>query len=103
MGISPLFSNIHHDTTYANKLFQYMSLGLPVLCSDVEAQKNLLSTYKVGLVFESESSKDLTKKLFKLYLDKDLTKEISKNCINAIENHLNNDLISENLVKYYAK
>ena len=35
--------------------------------------------------------------------DKDLTKEISKNCINAIENHLNNDLISENLVKYYAK
>ena len=103
LGISPLISNIHHDTTYANKLFQYMSLGLPVLCSDVEAQKDLLSIYKVGLVFESENSNDLTKKLFKLYLDKDLTKEISKNCINAIENHLNNDLISENLVKYYAK
>ena len=25
VGISPLYSNLHHDTTYANKLFQYMS------------------------------------------------------------------------------
>ena len=25
LGISPLHRNIHHDTTYANKLFQYIS------------------------------------------------------------------------------
>ena len=68
LGVSPLHKNIHHDTTYANKIFQYMSLGCPILCSDVKAQVLLLDTYKVGLVFEAENSSDLIKKLntFKL-------------------------------------
>ncbi|MGY8945619.1 MAG: glycosyltransferase [Flavobacteriales bacterium] len=103
IGISPLHSNLHHDTTYANKLFQYMSLGCPVICSDVMAQKILLDRYDVGLVFESENSLDLIEKLIKLYLNKDLRIELSKNCIHAIENHLNNDIISKSLVKHYDK
>lgn len=101
LGISPLHSNLHHDTTYANKLFQYMSLGCPVLCSDVKAQKALLETYNVGLLFRAENSSDLTEKLFKLYLNSRLRKKMSENCINAIENHLNNEIISKKLVKYY--
>lgn len=101
LGISPLISNLHHDTTHANKLFQYMSLGCPVICSDVKAQEALLKTYDVGLLFRAEDSSDLTKKLFKLYLNSSLRKQMSKNCINAIQNHLNNDVISKDLVKYY--
>jgi glycosyltransferase involved in cell wall biosynthesis len=103
IGISPLHSNLHHDTTYANKLFQYMSLGCPVICSDVKAQKALLESYDVGLLFESENSLDLIEKLLKLYLDEDLRMKLSENCIHAIENHLNNDVISKSLVKYYDK
>tara|TARA_B100000953_G_scaffold50132_2_gene38564 strand:- start:24844 stop:26025 length:1182 start_codon:yes stop_codon:yes gene_type:complete len=101
LGISPLHSNLHHDTTYANKLFQYMSLGCPVLCSDVKAQKALLETYNVGLLFKAEDSSDLTEKLFKLYLNSGLRNKMSENCINAIQNHLNNDIISKDLVKCY--
>jgi glycosyltransferase involved in cell wall biosynthesis len=78
-----------------------MSLGCPVLCSDVKAQKALLETYNVGLLFRAENSSDLTEKLFKLYLNSRLRKKMSKNCINAIENHLNNEIISKKLVKYY--
>ena len=101
LGISPLHSNLHHDTTYANKLFQYMSLGCPILCSDVKAQKALLNAFNVGLLFRSEDSSDLTEKLLKLYLNLDLRNQMSENCINAIQNHLNNDIISKDLVKYY--
>ena len=101
LGISPLHSNLHHDTTYANKLFQYMSLGCPILCSDVNAQKSLLDAYNVGLLFRSEDSSDLTEKLLKLYLNLSLRNQMSENCINAIQNHLNNDIISKDLVKYY--
>ena len=42
IGISPLESNIHHDTTYANKIFQYMSFGCPMICSNVVAQKEII-------------------------------------------------------------
>jgi len=101
LGLSPLNNNLHHQTTYANKLFQYMSLGCPVICSNVEAQKVLLETYNVGLLFKTENSKDLVKQIVKLYSDKGLRKIMSKNCINAIQNHLNNDIISKSLVNYY--
>ena len=101
IGISPLLSNLHHDTTHANKLFQYMSLGCPVICSDVKAQKALLDIYNVGLLFKAGDSSDLIEKLFKLYLNSSLRNQMSKNCINAIQNHLNNDIISKDLVKYY--
>jgi len=40
--ISPLHRNQHHDTTYANKIFQYMSFAKPVLVSNATAQKNLI-------------------------------------------------------------
>jgi glycosyltransferase involved in cell wall biosynthesis len=101
VGVSPLHSNAHHDTTYANKLFQYMSFGLPILCSTVKAQKILLKKYKIGLLFEPENSDDLTKNLLKLYFDKDLNKKFSENCFSAIKNHLNNDLISRELISIY--
>ena len=101
IGLSPLHNNLHHQTTFANKLFQYMSLGCPVICSNVEAQKILLETYNIGLLFETENSNDLVKKILKLYLDQDLRKIMSKNCIDAIQNHLNNDIISKSLVNHY--
>ena len=40
--ISPLLRNLHHDTTYANKIFQYMALAKPLLVSDATAQKNII-------------------------------------------------------------
>ena len=75
-----------------------MSLGCPIICSDVKAQKTLLRTYNVGLLFRAS---DFTEKLFKLYLNSSLRNQLSKNCIDAIQNHLNNDIISKDLVKYY--
>jgi glycosyltransferase involved in cell wall biosynthesis len=78
-----------------------MSLGCPILCSDVEAQKSLLNTHKVGLLFKAGDYEDLIKIFFKLYLNKDLRNKLSANCIDAIKNHLNNDIISKNLVNYY--
>ena len=64
IGVSPLESNIHHDTTYANKIFQYLSLGCPVLCSDVVTQLDLINKYKFGLSFKSGDSEDFLKKIF---------------------------------------
>jgi glycosyltransferase involved in cell wall biosynthesis len=103
LGVSPLHKNIHHDTTYANKIFQYMSLGCPILCSDVKAQVLLLDTYKVGLLFESENVSDFKNKILKLFNDSNLVLQFSDNCINSINNHLNNDIISKDLVNYYEK
>ncbi|HIF85006.1 MAG TPA: glycosyltransferase family 1 protein [Flavobacteriaceae bacterium] len=101
LGISPLHSNIHHDTTYANKVFQYMSFGCPLVCSDVNAQKELVENFEVGVLFKSRDSSDFKIKVKNLYKNNELRLKMKRNCLQAIENHLNSDLISKNLVKYY--
>lgn len=50
VGLCPLHRNEHHDTTYANKLFQYMAYGLALLVSDCSAQANLVVEEKCGSV-----------------------------------------------------
>ncbi len=103
IGVSPLESNLHHDTTYANKIFQYLSLGCPVLCSDVVAQRDLINKYKFGLIFKSGDSDDFLNKVMEMYRDKILLLELKKNAKNAIVNSLNNSLVSKNMVRIYEK
>ena len=67
--ISPLLRNLHHDTTYANKIFQYMALAKPLLVSDVAAQKNIVAEAGCGLVHEAGNAADFERNILTLYHD----------------------------------
>ena len=100
LGLSPLHRNIHHDTTYANKIFQYISFGCPVVSSDVIAQSELVKKHNIGVVFEDRNVMDLTKKIIQLYNEKDLFEKLRANCIDSIKK-LNNSVISNQLISIY--
>ena len=100
LGISPLHKNIHHDTTYANKVFQYISFGCPVISSDVIAQAELIKKYKVGLIFKDRDELDFAKKVISMYDEKDLYDKLKMNCKKAIHK-LNNSVISKQLISIY--
>ena len=100
LGLSPLHRNIHHDTTYANKIFQYISFGCPVVSSDVIAQSELVKKYNIGVVFEDRNVMDLTKKIIQLFNEKDLFEKFRANCIESIKK-LNNSVISNQLISIY--
>jgi glycosyltransferase involved in cell wall biosynthesis len=100
--ISPLHRNIHHDTTYANKIFQYMSLGVPVLVSDCVAQKNVVEKAHAGLVHEAENEKDFAKKVFYLFHNPDEAKKMGENGKNFIQTVFNQDITSGDLVNLYS-
>ena len=100
LGLSPLHRNIHHDTTYANKIFQYISFGCPVVSSDVIAQSELVKKYNIGVVFEDRNVMDLTKKIIQLYNEKDLFEKFRANCTESIKK-LNNSVISNQLISIY--
>jgi glycosyltransferase involved in cell wall biosynthesis len=59
IGICPAPSGEHLDTTISNKMFEYMMLGLPVLCSDVKPQKRLMEQTGAGLLFRAGSADDM--------------------------------------------
>ena len=101
IGISPLDKNKHHDTTYANKIFQYMSFAKPVLVSDATAQKQLVLKTKSGLVHQEKDVSDFTKKILELYNDQDLRKELGENGKKFIEEEFVWEKVSQNLVDIY--
>lgn len=101
LGISPLFRNKHHDTTYANKLFQYMSFAIPVLVSDATAQKNLVLKTNCGLLHKEKNAIDFAEKVVELYNDPDLQKEMGENGKRFIENEFCWEKVSDNLVEMY--
>lgn len=78
IGLCPLNRNIHHDTTLANKIFQYMAFGKPVIVSDCTAQAELVEGGNCGLVFQAGNEFDFRDKCLTLYKDAKSRNEMGK-------------------------
>ena len=74
--ISPLHKNPHHDTTLANKLFQYMGFERPLLLSDVLAQADIIRRSGAGMTHKAGDHEDFADKCLRLYRDEDLRKQM---------------------------
>ncbi|MDY0781164.1 glycosyltransferase family 4 protein [Tenacibaculum sp. IB213877] len=99
--ISPLYRNIQHDVAYANKLFQYMSFGKPLLVSNATAQKNLIERINSGLVHEEKNVDDFINKVITLYKDISLRNELGKNGEQFVKNEFTWDKTSKELIDLY--
>ncbi|MTI40902.1 glycosyltransferase family 4 protein [Fulvivirga lutimaris] len=100
--LSPLKRNTHHDTTFANKLFQYMAMGKPVVVSNSTTQANVVNSENCGLVFEAEDEKELADQVIKLYEDKELSKQLGANGKKAVKERWNWDITSKDLINMYS-
>lgn len=101
--ISPLHRNQHHDTTYANKIFQYMSFAKPVLVSNATAQKNLIEKNNSGLVHIEKDAEDFSEKVVQLFGDESLQKRLGKNGKRFIEEEFCWEKTSEKLIQLYEE
>lgn len=101
IGICPLHRNLHHDTTYANKIFQFLAFGKPVIVSNAIAQAKLIDEHNCGLVFTERNSKELAERVVEIYGDKKLYNTLSVNGKVAVEEKLNWEKISIGMIKLY--
>ncbi len=101
VGICPIHKNIHHDTTYANKIFQSLAFGKPIVVSDCKAQENIVRKYTFGLVFKDRDVRDFADKVLMLYQDKNLYHTLSRNGKTAITERLNWDNNTDVLKNLY--
>lgn len=99
--ISPLDRNIQHDVAYANKLFQYMSFGKPLLVSNATAQKNLVERTKSGLVHSEKNADEFADKVLQLYQNNELAAILGKNGKRFVEEEFCWEKVSGNLIKLY--
>jgi len=99
--ISPLYRSIQHDVAYANKIFQYMSFGKPILVSNAIAQKEIVERVHSGLVHQEKNKDDFSSKVLELYQNKEKAEELGKKGKQFIENEFSWEVTSQALVKLY--
>ena len=99
--ISPLYRNIQHDVAYANKIFQYMSFGKPILVSNATAQKEIVERINSGLVHQEKNKDDFSSKVLELYQNEEKAEELGNNGKQFIENEFSWEVTSQALVKLY--
>ena len=65
-------------------LLMAMSYGLPVIASDLKANKEVIDDDQ-GLLFQTENPIDLKEKIMTLYNNPDLSERLSKTALNTIK------------------
>jgi glycosyltransferase involved in cell wall biosynthesis len=101
IGLCPFLRNIHHDTTYANKMFQYMALGKPVIVSNCTAQANFVLKEACGLVFEAGNSMELSNQILKL-TDQSEYDHFSNNARTCVYDKYNWETTGSRLIELYS-
>lgn len=81
-------------------LLMSMSFQLPVIASDLEANKEIVVHKKNGILFESESVESLNKAINHVIDDKPLMENISRNALETIKHEYSWDTIAENYIQF---
>jgi len=89
VGLSPLVRNVHHDTTHANKLFQFMHGALPLVVSDCPAQANLVTTTNTGLVHRGGDVDSLVEVILTLAQNPSMAREMGERGQAAVKARFN--------------
>lgn len=88
IGIIPHFSCGLWDNTIPNKLFDYMCMAKPVLCSDTKPVKRIVEQERCGLVYKDTDPEDFARKALEM-LAPDVRGAMAKNGLNAVARRYN--------------
>jgi len=89
------------DNSSPNKLFQYMYFNKPLISSNCKSLEKLILEENCGLIFKDRDSKDLAKKIIKLYSNSDLRKQLGENGHNSVVSKYNWEATSGALRQIY--
>lgn len=90
-GIMRFDSDYYKDyPTLPNKIFEYMALGLLVICSKKnQIQAKIVDENNCGVIINNESPDELAQALMYLYDNENTCQEMCNNSLKAIKNHYN--------------
>lgn len=85
----PHLKTPHTDNTSANKLFQYMYYGKPIVSSNCLAIERVIQDAKCGEIFESGNASDMVEKVIKIFNNPALAASYGENAKIAVEKKYN--------------
>ena len=97
--LAPFHKNPQHESGVANKIYDYMLGGKPIVASNCKPQQELIEKHNCGLIFEN--SEEFHDQLIRLLNDKSLREEMGRNGRKAILEEYHTEIVKENLTLLY--
>lgn len=103
LGLLPFHACPHIDSTLANKLFEFMALGLPVVVSDVPPMRRVLEETGAGVLFRSGDPDDLARAIRAMASDPKAAREHGEAGARAVRSHYHWGVDEERLLRAFAR
>jgi glycosyltransferase involved in cell wall biosynthesis len=78
-------TNLNYKFSLPNKLFDFMSAGIPVIASDLNEVKNIVLEYKCGIIIPSVTSEEISRAIREIRDNRNLLSELKINSVIASE------------------
>lgn len=102
-GIVTFLPEPNHINARPNKMFEYMSASLPVICSNFPEWQKIIEENKCGISVDPENPKELSDAIKNITKNDVLVKKMGENGRNAILNKYNWSIEEEKLFSLYKK
>lgn len=86
----------------ATKVYEYMSMGLPVIISDYTYARNVIEKYKFGIAIDPENIENITEAINFLLSNPDISKEMGQAGRRAVREKFNWNIEEKKLLKLYG-
>ena len=101
IGVLPSSDDIARRMGTPAKLFNYMSVGLPIVASKIGDWANIIEDEKIGLLVQTNDPVDFAKAITCLLDNESLREDMSNNAFNAILQKYNWKKSAEKLMNIY--
>ena len=88
-GFVPFLNVPNHVNAVPNKLFEYMSAGLPIVCSNFKYWNEIITDSQTGLLIPPENCDAIIESIKFIFENPDVAKRFGANGLYAIENKFN--------------
>lgn len=93
----------NHINAQPNKIFEYMSAGLPVIGSNFKLWKQIIEDNNCGLCVDPSKPKEIAEGINKLFNNKDLAIKMGQNGIHAVKEKYNWNIEKNKLLDFYNR
>ena len=104
IGVSLLQNDcLNNFYSLPNKIFEYLSAGIPVLFSDFPELRKIIIDNNVGKVVDQNDANAVASAIKSIIQNKDLYKTMSQNARSIVEKKYNWEIEGQKLLKIYDK
>lgn len=100
-GIVTFLPEPNHINAQPNKMFEYMSAGIPVICSDFPLWRSIIEKHDCGICVNPENSREIAEAINYLLDHPEIAERMGRNGRQAVETEYNWEHEGQKLVKFY--